>query len=103
MFGGRCDRSLPAAVLAVPSSLTPLFGWPVSAGAIGDAKGEGAMGPLGVRCPSCGSESVRLTLPESPEVSSYRCNDCDRAWSEDIFRLPSEFHLPPGSRDNDRE
>ena len=36
----------------------------------------------GTRCPSCSSASVRLSIPESPELLSFKCDSCGRTWSE---------------------
>jgi hypothetical protein len=36
------------------------------------------------RCPACESADVRVALPDSPDVVTYRCGDCDGCWSETI-------------------
>jgi transposase-like protein len=32
-------------------------------------------------CPSCSSARTRQVVPESPEVDTFRCDDCAHEWS----------------------
>jgi transposase-like protein len=44
-------------------------------------------------CPACGASSGRRVIPESPEVETFRCGDCQHEWSEPA-PLPVRTEIP---------
>jgi transposase-like protein len=36
--------------------------------------------PTPSRCPQCRSTRIFFVIPDSPEIQSWRCGDCDARW-----------------------
>ena len=57
-------------------------------------------------CPVCASANGRRVIPQSPEVETFRCTQCDHEWSEPApprlrpvpdQALPREWFVPKKS------
>jgi transposase-like protein len=46
------------------------------------------------RCPSCLSDRTAATISSSPEVYSFRCNDCQHEWAQ-LIRTPMPHWSDP--------